>query len=48
MADEGLEDEKGGGKREFWRVRINSELFGVPWEKTLELLEEAGVAMRVV
>lgn len=33
---------------EFGAARINSESVGVPWKKTLDLLEEAGMAMRVV
>ena len=33
---------------EFGLARINSESTGVPWEKTLDLLEEAKMAMTIV
>ncbi|KAG8528940.1 uncharacterized protein KY384_006629 [Bacidia gigantensis] len=33
---------------EIWAVKMNSGLFAVEWEKTKEVLEEAGLPMRVV
>ena len=32
----------------FGAARISSESNGVSWEKTLDFLEEAGMAMRIV
>ena len=33
---------------EFGAASINSESIGVPWEKTLDLLEQAEMAMGIV
>ncbi|EEQ89638.2 ADP-ribose 1''-phosphate phosphatase [Blastomyces dermatitidis] len=33
---------------ELWGCRFNAGLFGVPWERTREVLEEAGLAMTIV
>lgn len=33
---------------ELWGCRFNAGLFGVPWERTREVLEEAGLVMTIV
>ena len=48
---ETLKKEEEGEGREVggvWSVRINSGLFSVPWEETLEVLKEGGVEMKIV
>ncbi|PGG96280.1 ADP-ribose 1''-phosphate phosphatase [Helicocarpus griseus UAMH5409] len=49
-AGNGGEGEDAGEQKmgELWGCRFNSGLFGVPWEKTKEVLEEAGVGMVIV
>ena len=41
--DEGLEEERGGGRKKSWGVKIKNKLSNIPWEKMLELLKEARV-----
>ncbi|KKZ61578.1 ADP-ribose 1''-phosphate phosphatase [[Emmonsia] crescens] len=33
---------------ELWGCRFNAGLFGVPWERTREVLEEAGLVMTII
>ncbi|KLJ07118.1 hypothetical protein EMPG_17388 [Blastomyces silverae] len=43
VGDDGVEQ-----PGELWGCRFNAGLFGVPWERTREVLEEAGLAMTIV
>ncbi|PGG98200.1 hypothetical protein AJ80_09578 [Polytolypa hystricis UAMH7299] len=47
---ESAEGEDKGSERpgELWGCRFNAGLFGVPWEKTKGVLEEAGLEMTIV
>lgn len=39
---------KGAEFGELWTVKMNSGKFGVPWERTMRILEQCGVDLKVV